>query len=534
MSTSETVRIDVAANRSLGALRPIWSWFGYDEPNYSYLPYGRKLLGDIAKLHAAPVHVRVHNLLTSGDGTPALKWGSTGVYDEVNGTVRYSWAILDRIFDAYVEAGVTPFVQLGFMPEALSSGPPPYRHDFPRTPITTGWAYPPKDHAKWAGLVEAVAAHMVARYGLERAQSWPWELWNEPDGLYWRGSVEEFCRLHDVTSVALRRVLPSVRFGGPHTCGPFSTKGGAPFLRRFLEHCSRAVQAGERPLDFVAFHAKGRPSLVEGRVRMGLASQLNDIATGLAIVGEFADMRDLPVILGESDPEGCAACPASTHPENAYRDGPLYGAYVAEALFRTWELSERAGIPIEGSVTWAFEFEGEPFFAGYRELATNGIAKPVLNVFRMFGMLGGERVAATSSGALALDHILAEGVRGRADVNVLASRGLGEIAVLVWHYHDDDRPDAAPAPVELVVSGLPGDLVRCAHFRMDAQTSNAHAAWLAMGSPQPPGPRDHAALDRASRLALLEPEREIAVSDGTAKIAFSLPPQGVSLLRLRS
>ena len=88
--------------------------------------------------------MRMHNLLTSGDGTPALKWGSTGVYREgSDGHPVYSWTIIDRIFDTFVDLGLTPFVQAGFMPEALSVGPPPYRHDFPRGAITTGWAYPP-------------------------------------------------------------------------------------------------------------------------------------------------------------------------------------------------------------------------------------------------------------------------------------------------------------------------------------------------------------------------------------------------------
>ena len=38
---------------------------------------GRKLLSEISALSPLPVYVRVHNLLVTGDGTPALKWGST-------------------------------------------------------------------------------------------------------------------------------------------------------------------------------------------------------------------------------------------------------------------------------------------------------------------------------------------------------------------------------------------------------------------------------------------------------------------------
>ena len=48
------------------------------------------------------------------------------------------------------DAGVRPIVELGFMPEALSRHPTPYRHDFPKGDVFTGWSYPPKDYAKWA------------------------------------------------------------------------------------------------------------------------------------------------------------------------------------------------------------------------------------------------------------------------------------------------------------------------------------------------------------------------------------------------
>ena len=220
-----------------------------------------------------------------------------------DGNPVYSWAILDRIFDTYVDLGLTPFVQVGFMPEALSVGPPPYRHDFPRGAITTGWAFPPRDYDRWAGLIEAWTVHLTERYGRDAVALWPFEVWNEPDGLYWRGSSEEFCRLFDVTAAAIRRVLPEARVGGPHTCGPTSV-AAARFLREFLGHCARGrnhVSGGTGTrLDFIAFHAKGKPVVADSHVRMGLARQLNDIATGLDIVREFPEYRATPVILGES------------------------------------------------------------------------------------------------------------------------------------------------------------------------------------------------------------------------------------------
>jgi xylan 1,4-beta-xylosidase len=533
---AEPVRVSlhVDATSRGQPITPIWTWFGYDEPNYTYQRYGRQLLRELAALGPGPVHVRAHNLLTSGDGTPALKWGSTNAYTEDSaGQPVYSWAILDRIFDTYVEAGITPFVQAGFMPEALSTGPPPYRHDFPRTGITTGWAWPPRDYVRWGELIDAWARHLVERYGMARVKSWPWEIWNEPDGLYWRGSAAEFCRLHDVADCAIRQAIPEARIGGPHTCGPRDTQA-AEFLRTFLDHCAKGTnfangRTGTR-LDFIAFHAKGRPTIVESHVRMGIAEQLQSVAAGLDIVREFPAFDGVPVILGESDPEGCAACPTRTHPQNAYRDGPLYGASVVEAIARTLELSERAGVRIDGAVTWAFEFEGEPYFAGYRELATNGIPKAVFNAFRMLSMLKGERLAATSSGALPLATILTDGVVGAPDIDLIATRDETAINVLVWNYHDDDLPAAGAADIELTLNGVTNGPLLCRHFRMDRVHSNAHATFLAHGSPQRPSAAQYAELQAAGRLALMSEPETLPTADGRAVARFALPRHAVSFL----
>src|SRR5207342_2592356 len=119
-------------------------------PNYGYMKDGQKLLGELGELAPKQVYFRAHNLLTSGDGTPALKWGSTNAYTEdAQGNPVYDWTIVDRVFDAYRDAGLKPYAQIGFMPEALSSHPQPYQHHW--TPkakyeeIYTGWAFPPKD-----------------------------------------------------------------------------------------------------------------------------------------------------------------------------------------------------------------------------------------------------------------------------------------------------------------------------------------------------------------------------------------------------
>ena len=539
-----TIAVDVG--RRLGRYEPIWNWIGYDEPNFTYTANGRKLLHALAQASPAPVHVRTHNLLTSGDGTPALKWGSTNAYAENEaGEPVYDWSIMDRIFDAYVEAGIVPFVQVGFMPRALSRHPEPYQHGFSPADatavITTGWASPPTDLTKWSGLVEAWARHLAQRYGSDAVTQWPFEVWNEPDGHYWTGTLEEFCALYDVTVAALSRALPGVRVGGPHTCGPSASPKAAAFLRGFLAHCARGRNkvtgtVGSQ-LDFVAFHAKGNPVLARDpkgdHVRMGLAKQLRDIEAGLRIMAEFPELAGRPVILGESDPEGCAACSARYRPQNAYRNGPLYGAYVVEAIMRTHELARREGVRIAGAVTWAFLFEDQPWFEGFRELSTNGIGKAVLNALRLLGMLGGDWIAAQSSAAVALDSILADGVRDAPDIGAAATRDADGVSLLVWHYHDDDVADD-DAEIAVTLGGWTPAEQRLAltHYRVDEDHGNAYAAWKRMGSPQQVEGARYEELEAASALAILEQGSGLPVVAGKAALRFALPRQGISLLRL--
>jgi xylan 1,4-beta-xylosidase len=534
--TAPTVDVRVDISRSQESFRPIWNFFGYDEPNYTYAPNGKKLLGEIAALSPAPAFIRVHNLLTSGDGSASLKWGSTNAYTEdAAGKPIYNWQIVDRIFDTFQHSAVKPLVEIGFMPEALSTHPEPYRHNFPNGSIYTGWAYPPKDYQKWGELVFRLTKHLRERYGDAEVKTWLWEVWNEPDIDYWKGTPEEYFKLYDYSADAVRRALPEAKIGGPETTGPSRPKA-AEFLKQFLQHCDsgRNYATGKTgaPVDFISFHPKGSPTWQGDHVQMGIAAQLNAIDQGFKIVSSFPKWRETPVILGESDPEGCAACSAEKNPQNGYRNGPLYASYTAEAINRTIELAAREHVSLTGIVTWAFEFEDQPYFAGFRELASNGIDKPVLNAFRMFGLLSGQRIEATSSAALDVDHILREGVRENPDVNAIATRSNNAVRVLLWNYHDDDLA-AAPASVNVQISGLPENVEHAVleHFRIDSAHSNSFNVWKDLGSSQRPTPEQYKKLESAGQLQLLTSPAWVHIRSGTAQLQIKLPRQGLSLLK---
>ncbi len=234
-----------------------------------------------------------------------------------------------------------------------------------------GWSYPPKDYKKWADLVYEWVKHSVAKYGKTEVESWYWELWNEPDISYWKGTMEEYIKLYDYTADAAKRALPGIKIGGPETTNP----GGAnaeKFLRAFLEHVVNGTNyaTGKKgsPLDFITFHAKGQPRVINDTVWMNVGVQLRHIDKGFQIVSSFPTLKNLPIVIGESDPEGCAGCPADIYPNNDYRNGTLYASYTAASFPREYEMAKNRGVNLLGALTWAFEFENQPWFRGFRDL----------------------------------------------------------------------------------------------------------------------------------------------------------------------
>jgi xylan 1,4-beta-xylosidase len=179
-------------------------------------------------------------------------------------------------------------------------------------------------------------------------------------------------------------------------------RGGSKFLSSFIEHCltdtNYATGKIGSPLDMVLFHAKGQPKFADGRVIMNAGIQMRNIRDAFITVNTFPSLKNIPLVIGESDPEGCAACSMSTNPENAYRNGTMYSSYTAASFARKYLLADEYKVNLIGAVSWSFEFENQPWFAGFRDLATNGVDKPVLNVFSaMFGMMKGTRVEVTGN-----------------------------------------------------------------------------------------------------------------------------------------
>lgn len=543
------VRIDCGA--PLGPLRRIWTSFGFDEINWTSTPTGKRHLRTIAAFAERPYYVRSHYIFNSGIGWSLPHWGAGNVYHEdASGRPFYDFAIADQVYDAVVHAGHRPLVELAFTPRALvpESAEKTFAYEPSPTqwsPYEAGlWAAPPKDYDKWSGLVRALVEHCVGRYGAEHVRGWLWELWNEPDILYWRGSAEQFHALYDVTAAAVKAALPDASVGGPATTGDLGPgRRGNEFLRGFLAHCARR----RTPLDFVSFHTKGArftPWRVYGplggpapmRQSPSSLKMLREVRAALDTVSAHAAFRDLPCIVDECDASVPAHWGVYDNANFAYRNTEYFAVFQCKLMKKLLDLDTRGGARVHQATTWSFYFEGERFFEGTRSLFTaRASEKPVLNAYRMLSRLGDTRLAVESTHAWPLERLGADEAGMPEEIDALAAGGAAGVSVVVWRHADDQyATDTRAADVTLLIERLPfRGTVSVAHWRIDASHSNGHAAWQAQGAPQDPTEAQLHAIHERQGLERLEPDRSETVRDGTLTLRLSLPLPSVSLIELR-
>ena len=190
--------------------------------------------------------------------------GFTGAYrEDADGNPVYDWTILDRIFDTYLHAACGRTRRSASCRRLFRLKPEPYQHRWtPQGPTKRSTpAGPIRRRTMRNGPNWFINGRNTASSGTDaqEVESWYWEVWNEPNIGYWRGTPQDFYRLHDYAIDAVRRALPRAKVGGPDMAG-----SGGRFTRQFFEHCLRGTNyaTGETgtPLDFVSFHAKGAPT----------------------------------------------------------------------------------------------------------------------------------------------------------------------------------------------------------------------------------------------------------------------------------
>lgn len=544
MDTKVNVTVDTSC--WCGKLEHTWNYIGYDECNYTHSPGGMALIEKFGNLEK-PYYMRAHHMLCTGILHAFYKWGSTNVYiEDEHGAPVYSFAVIDKMIDIWLSNNCKPFFELGFMPRDLADPRDAENGQFYQIAYgiseyqRVGWAMPPKDYQKWYDLIYALISHLKERYGENELKTWYFEMWNEPDIFYWRGTHEEFCKLYDYTEAAVHAAMPEARFGGPATCGTRDPEGRASvFLRGFLDHIRNGQnyvtdEKGTR-IDFTTFHTKGggyRFDTLAQKQIPSVQELLANVRTQAAIIKEFGYDK-LECVLSEADPDGWAAGGRFDNFNLNFRNTEYYASYVMSSYKNLYDLARQLEMDIR-PLAWAFMFEAERCFEGTRTFSTQGIDKAVFNLFKLLAKMGYQQVKLTSSRGL--DPLSFKDVNGTEEgpeVDGWATMDSDEsLKVLLYCHHDDwDRKETFD--IHLDIENLPADgAVKVRHYRIDADHSNAYAEWLRQGSPDYPTEGQRQSMIDRSGLELCEAPFTALVHQGRLQHRFSLPTHGISLLEI--
>lgn len=324
-----------------------------------------------------------------------------GIYNEmeVNGekVPFYNFTYIDQIFDSFLELGIRPFVEIGFMPKLLASADQTLFYW--KANVT-----PPKDYNKWHDLIVALVTHFIERYGLDEVLQWPFEIWNEPNlpGFWKDADKEEYFKLYKVTAEAIKSIHPELKVGGPTICG-----GSDHWLVDFLNFCKEE----NAPVDFVSRHlysAKFPNKTTFDFVYQELnepVTMLEELRTVREII-DNSPFPDLPLHITEYN--------TSYSPINPVHDTVLNATYLARIL-------SEAGDIVDSFSYWTFsdvfEEAGVPksqFHGGFGLIALNNIPKPTYHLFTFFNELGEE-----------LLH--------RDESTIVTRRKDGSVALIAWN-----------------------------------------------------------------------------------------------------
>ncbi|HYJ46112.1 MAG TPA: hypothetical protein VEV81_05810 [Pyrinomonadaceae bacterium] len=394
-------------------------------------------------------YIRFHGLLQD----------EMGVYSEDRrGQPVYNFQYVDALYDAILEKGMKPFVELGFMPQALASGD---HHVF----WWKGNITPPKDYGKWARLIQALVEHWTERYGEAEVKQWYFEVWNEPNlDIFWSGSQADYFKLYEVTARAIKNVSRDYRVGGPATAG----RGW------ITETIDFAARAGV-PLDFISTHDYGVKGIGfdEGGVQ-----QLYLVTEPGAIIGGVRDVRSR---INRSSRPGLPLHYTEWSTSYSPRD-PVHDSYIS-APYILSKLKGAEGYADSMSYwtfTDIFEENGpvpSPFHGGFGLLNFQGLRKPAFYAYQFLNRLGERELTST-------------------DADSWVCRSEGGVQVLFWNFTPPqtkesdqvffkrDQPARDFGRVRVSVANLPPGTYRLNIYSVGYQVNDVYADYLKMGSPQ--------------------------------------------------
>ena len=433
-----------------------------------------------------------------------------------------SFTNVDSIFDFLLSIGMKPFVELGFMPECLSSKNTTVFH-------YKGNTSPPSSYEKWAWLISAFTRHLIERYGRDEVRQWFFEVWNEPNlggpdapfG-FWSGSMKDYFQLYRSAAEAIKKVDPALRVGGPAT-------SNNSWIPEFVEFCRRTGT----PVDFVSTHHYPTDAAMYADTEEG--KSLMRPREGESLEALIERMRESRRTIWLRVPRGVLTQMTTKAVQEAgglpvyytewnsmagiESDGPFGASFVVKTIL------DAAGL-VEGYSYWTFSdvFEegGMPhaeFHGGFGLLTLHNVAKPTYRAFELLHQLG--------------DEIYEKAlVDGTVDVYVVRKKASHCIQIVLVNHHSLQH-EIHEERVQISLSGiqksdganLAGDLKR-----IDDSHANPIDTWVQMGSPETLNDGQLAALSAAS---YMQTETiSFQVHNGTVDLELTLPSMGIAAVNL--
>jgi xylan 1,4-beta-xylosidase len=411
-----------------------------------------------------------------------------GIYSEdEKGRAVYNFSYIDQIYDGLLASGVRPFVEISFMPEKLAAAQT--RHPFWYHPDID----PPRNWNRWDDLISAFAQHLVERYGMDEVAQWYFEVWNEPNLDFWGGHPKQdtYFELYDHTALALKKVSPRLRVGGPATAQ-------AAWVDAFIRHCT----GKNIPADFASTHVYGNDSAEDifgTREDIPRDKMVCRAVTKVHNQIKASPMPNLPLIWSEFN--------ASYKNETEVTDSIYMGPWMADTIRQCDGMVDMLSY---WSFSDVFEEQGvvkTPFYGGYGLIAEDDIPKPAFNVFKALHRLGDERIQVGSDSAL------------------LTRRKDGTLVLAVWNYAP---PEKAGAPRTVTIQLKNTNAKRAIISRVDGTHGDIHPAYEKMGSPRYPTRKQIQELQHAAELPAPE---SLAVRK--SEFSVVLPSYGLAVIELR-
>jgi hypothetical protein len=292
---------------------------------------------------------------------------------------QYAWAGIDRILGRLDRDDRTTVLSMSHVPEWLMPA------------AGGGQGALPRNLNAWTDMVHDTVHHLSVEREFDLRAI---EIWDAPDDpARWRGSMDQYLDLYEMSARAVKRANPAMNVGGP-AIGAWRPD----WIEKFVSYAARR----NVPTDFVSWRTHARRP-----------SEYGEQAVEVRRMARAAGLWPAPPLV--LDEWG--------HPDVAgTRDGAFAASYAA-ASFREME-----------DAAYAYAFRADTGSAGPTWTDVSAM---------MMDHFAENRFDARTSGE-------AEGI------GVMAGEGRtpGEIVVVVWWWLDDDPGAAATAATRILIKGL--------------------------------------------------------------------------------